>query len=108
MRKEIGKIQKIKFGYGGYQDAMIGVSFTLGGESWGVSDFWGAWAGERCESTQWSEQDRINTLGETSMRISKILDDSKKKDLNDMLNVPIECTFDGNLLKSWRILTEVI
>lgn len=29
MEKRIGKIQKIKFGFGGYQDAQFGVSVTL-------------------------------------------------------------------------------
>jgi hypothetical protein len=45
-RKSIGKIQSATFGMGGYQDAMIGVSWTLGSdkECWGVGDFWGAWA----------------------------------------------------------------
>ncbi len=52
LRKEIGKIQKVSFGHGGYQDAGIGVSFSLGSDkaSWGVHDFWGAWAISRSKS----------------------------------------------------------
>lgn len=33
--RRLGKIKVVKFGLGGYQDMMIGVNFTLGGESWG-------------------------------------------------------------------------
>ena len=50
MENKIGKIKDIRFGKGGYDGAMIGVTFTLvGGDSgWGVIDFWGEWAME-CE-----------------------------------------------------------
>ena len=30
--RRLGKIKVVKFGLGGYQDMMIGVNFTLGGE----------------------------------------------------------------------------
>lgn len=33
-RKELGKIQSVKFGIGGYQDAMIGLTIGIGGNSW--------------------------------------------------------------------------
>ena len=108
MRKQIGKIQKVSFGHGGYQEAMIGISFTLGGEGWGVSDFWGSWSLERSDYAKWSEQDRIDQLGETVMRINKLLNDSKTHNVNNLQDVPIECSFEGNLLKSWRVLTEVL
>jgi len=31
--KKIGKIQSINFGFGGYQDAMLGLSVLLGNDS---------------------------------------------------------------------------
>lgn len=37
MNKELGKIQKAEFGFGGSHDTMIGLTLTLGGKSWGVS-----------------------------------------------------------------------
>ena len=33
---QLGKIQEVKLGFGGYQEVMFGVSFTLGGSGWGV------------------------------------------------------------------------
>lgn len=38
MEKKLGKIQDVKFGIGGYQDAMIGLFITLGNNGWGVGD----------------------------------------------------------------------
>lgn len=110
-RKEIGKIKSIHFGHGGYQDAMIGVSFTLGSDkgSWGVCDFWGSWAIERSDYCKWTEEDRVKQLGEMVMRINGLLADAKVETLNLLQGVAVECTFkDYNTLASWRILTEVI
>jgi hypothetical protein len=108
MRKEIGKIQEVWFGKGGYQDACIGITFTLGGDGWGVGDFWGTWAMKRSSGCQWTEQDRKDTLGETCMKIVELLEKAKKDDISKLKNVPVECVFDGQLLKSWRVLTEVL
>jgi hypothetical protein len=108
MRTEIGKINSISFGHGGYQDAMIGVTFDLGGKAWGVGDFWGTWSMKRSESCQWTEADRIKILGETVMKLNKLLEEAKVSDLKDLKDVPVEVSFENNTLKSWRILTEVI
>ncbi len=42
------------------------------------------------------------------MRINKLLEDSKKTKVRDLTGIPVECSFDGMMLKSWRILTEVL
>jgi hypothetical protein len=50
MYKYLGKIEKVKFGLGGYQEAMLGISFSFqyaGGL--GSSDFKGAWDPENIE-----------------------------------------------------------
>lgn len=108
MRTEIGKIKTVYFGKGGYDDAMIGITFTLGGEAWGVGDFWGQWATKITEGTQWTEESRTTKLGETVMRILQLLQDAKVSKVDDLMNIPVEVSFEGNTLKSWRILTEVI
>ncbi len=108
LRKEIGKIQHIRFGHGGYQDAEIGVSVILTGPGWGVSDFKGYWAGKRGERAEWSEEDRIHALGTIVIWVDSLLTAAKKNDLFDLQSVPVEVTFDGTKLYSWRILTEVL
>lgn len=115
MSIELGKIQSLRFGFGGYDDAMFGVSFTLGGESWGVSDFWGTWppSHKRSEHAKWSEADRINAVYDTQRRLEELMRAAKVKDLNDLVGIPVQCEFDGksswgSRLSSWRVLTEVL
>ena len=107
-RTELGQIGRCEFGLGGYQEAMIGISFTLSGKGWGVGDFWGEWAIDRSEHAKWTEQSRIEALGNTVMRINKLLTDAKAQNVAQLVGKPIEATFDGQILKSWRILTEVL
>lgn len=108
METKLGKISKAEFGSGGYQDSMIGISFTLSGNSWDVGDFWGYWGTDINEYTQWTEQDRKLSLGNTVMRISRLLKDAKCSHVSDLVGVAIEVKFEGNALKSWRALTEVL
>jgi len=111
MEKKLGKIESVRFGHGGYQDACIGLSVTLGNGSWGVGDFKGAWDPEmikRTEHTKWTEEDRTNNIGETVRFLSKLLKDAKVDSVDKLKGIPVEVTFDGNLLKEWRVLTEVL
>ena len=107
IRKELGKIQSIRFGMGGYQDTMIGIRFDLGGNSWGVSDFWGYWA-EHSQYCKWTQAEQKDYLGETVLKINCLLKEANKTDINKLVGVPVEIEFENNTLKSWRILTEVI
>lgn len=107
-RTELGRIQKASFGWGGYQDVMIGLSITLGGKAWGVSDFKGTWGTDRTERTEWSEEDRLRQLGEACMFLKDLLQKTKKQSVEELVGTPIEATFDGNMLKSWRVLEEVL
>lgn len=108
MRKEIGKIQDISFGFGGYQEAEIGISVILSGKAWGVQDFKGTWAIERSDRAKWTEEDRIKLLGEMVMWACKIMKEANVQHLSDLKHIPVEVTFDGNTLHEWRILTEVL
>jgi hypothetical protein len=110
-RKELGKIQSVRYGHGGYQDAMLGISFALGGSGWGVGDFWGYWApslidcGEHCK---WTEADRDADMAKTARRIDALLKDAKVNDVAKLAGIPIEVTFNGMTLESWRVLGEVL
>lgn len=106
-RKELGKIQSVSFGYGGYQEAQFGVSFILGGAGWGVGDFWGTWA-EWSKPCKWTQEDQKDTFGETVVKIRDLLKQAKKQELHQLKGVPVEVTFNNNTLVSWRILKEVI
>lgn len=110
METKIGKIRKIAVGLGGYQDVMLGLSVSLEGKGWGVNDFKGSWGPDiaHSESCKWTEADRRNVHADTMNLIGQLLQDAKKSTVDQLQGVPIEATFDGNILKSWRILTEVI
>jgi len=106
-RTELGKITRASFGLGGYQDAMIGVNWGFGGIGWGVSDFWGQWA-LRSENAKWTEAERVTALGRDCLRLLQILNDANKRTIDELVGVPVQVTFDGNILKSWRVLREVV
>ncbi len=111
MEKRLGKITSVRFGLGGYQDAMLGLSIGLGDGSWGVSDFKGQWDAEsikRSEYTKWTEEDRDRGYSDTMRYLSKLLKEASVNNVADLKGIPVEVTFDGNLLKEWRILTEVL
>jgi hypothetical protein len=111
MRKELGKIKHVKCGFGGYQDAMLGINFELGGDGWGVNtDFYGTWAtfvkcDERCK---WTEKDRDEEYAKALRKLGELLSDAKVRDISELKGIPIECSFDANKLVSWRVLKEVL
>lgn len=112
VRKELGRIQNIRVGHGGYQDAMFGVTFTLGGKGWGVGDFWGAWSPSiiaHDKHSKWTEQERSDQLADVCRRLSALLKDAGVDDVMKLQGQPVEITFkDYSTLDSWRLLTEVL
>ena len=111
MEKKLGKIERVTFGHGGYQECMLGISVTLSSEGWGVGDFKGGWDAELIKHTehcQWTEEDRTKGYDETMRFLSKLLKEAKVSSVDQLKGVPVECIFDGMMLKEWRILTEVL
>jgi len=111
MEKKLGKIKSIGFGYCGYNDTMLGIKYTLEGNAWGVGNSMGGWDAEliKCDKhCKWTEDDRDKNYAETMHYISKLLKQAKVTDISQLKGIPVEATFDGNLLKEWRILEEVL
>jgi len=107
--KELGRISSARFGHGGYQDAQIGLSFSFEGESWGVQDFKGWWTQSvDSKGAQWTEEDRDRHYAEAVRLLDDTLRAAKKTDVAGLVGVPVEATFEGSTLKSWRVLTEVL
>ena len=111
--KSLGKIENVYFGLGGYQDAMLGITFVLSSKEqcWATSDFKGSWDYNLItpdEHSKWTEEDRSKIFIEVIKLISELLKDAKVYRLEDLKNKPIECTFEGNTLVEWRILKEVL
>ena len=111
MEKRLGKIESVSFGLGGYKGAMLGIHVTLGADGWGVGDSKANWDSEQIkwsEHTKWSEEDRDGWYSEIMRYVSKLLKEAKVDSVDELKGKPVEVTFDGNLLKEWRILTEVL
>lgn len=113
LEKRLGKIKSVSFGHGGYQDAQLGLSITFESEKegWGVGKFYGGWDAEMIdcsEHAKWTETDRDKTYSDTMRFISKILKQAKVNTVDQLKDIPVECTFDFNTLKDWRILEEVL
>lgn len=110
-RKEIGFIERATFGWGGYDDVQFGLSLTFrggAGSSWGCSTFVGDWGLDRSDYCKWTEEDRIRGLGNAAWKLRNVLRDAHKQHVAELIGTPIEATFESNVLKDWRILTEVI
>lgn len=103
----LGKITSAEFGFGGYDDAMFGLSLTFQGGGVGICDFIGTWA-TWSEGCKWSMDDQADVFAETVNRLRDTLKAAKCKHVGELIGVPVEVTIDGNRLKSWRVLEEVI
>lgn len=112
IEKKLGKIKAVKFGRGGYNDMQFGLFLTLGDGSWGV----GAsgkhvsmdMSVERTKTTQWTELERSNEYAEEAKDLSRLLNQANVDSVEKLKGIAIEATFDGQMLKSWRILEEVL
>jgi hypothetical protein len=112
MEKQLGKIEKVWFGYGGYQSAQIGIFFTLSfGKSFSTSTGMSDWDPHLIEwrtDSKWTEADRDASFAKICRYISDLLRDAKVDSIDKLVGKPIEVETDGMILKSWRILTEVL
>lgn len=98
-------------GIGGYQDAMLGIHFVFSGDGWGVCSSKEAWDPNMIECSKhakWTEEDRSRQFDEIMRYISDLLKAAKVKTVDQLKNVPVEVEFENQIIKSWRILTEVI
>lgn len=107
-RKELMKITKAEFGFGGYQEAMIGLSLTFETKGSGVGDFKGAWSIERSPHAKWSENDRQKEIFDAVWLLKETLEKAKVMHVSKLVGIPVEVTFEGLSLKSWRVLEEVL
>ena len=108
MRKELGKITRFDVGMGGYDDAMFGLSVTFSFQGSGVQDFIGTWAHKPDERCKWTLKEQGDYWADMCRNIIELLKKAKVKTTTEMVGIPVEVTFDGNRLSSWRILEEVL
>ena len=115
METRLGKIRKVTFGKGGYQECQFGLflHFDFGGSGCfaSVDAGWDAATMECTERCKWSEEDRSKGHDKLCRKLSQILKDAKVDSVHELEGKPIEAQFDKvgfGTLKDWRILTEVL
>jgi hypothetical protein len=113
---KLGKIKKVFFGFGGYQNVQVVYSFILEGQGWGtISVFecgWGHVSEEDLNKTdyryKWTHESRIKQIGENGWKVIQILKDAKVSTLDELKDKPVRVYFNGMQLDRWEILKEVL
>lgn len=109
VRKELGKIKFVRLGFGGYQEAAFGLVLEFEMKGSGVGTFIsGGWNFKPSEHAKWTEDDRRKSQSDLCMEIIDILKKAKVDDVAKLKGIPVELSFDGLMLKSWRVLEEVL
>ena len=107
--EKLGKIEHVYFGFGGYQEAITGLWLTFSMKGSGVSSgISGAWNSEPDKYCKWTKEDQIKQNGEMINNVVDILKKAKVDRVDKLKNVPVKLFFEGNLLKKWEILEEVL
>lgn len=112
IEKFLGKLDKVEFGSGGYDNAMFGFTFGL---RWNgstcCSKFIGTWGSPPTEGAKWTIADQHKIFLECFLDVKKIMTEAKVDDFYQLVGKPIEVTVEGGIcgkVTSWRILTEVL
>lgn len=115
----LGKITRAEFGFGGYQEAMIGIEFTLTTPEGSVDDFWGTWSEDVFKSKDFETPENLKAhiaitdersliYADTTRKIASILQEAKVHSVSKLVGKPVEVIYNGQQLSSWRILKEVL
>lgn len=100
----LGKISSVSFGL---YEGRFGLTTDLAFDGSGCRDFIGNPAVYRdtfqYPQSVWDD-DRLRMLE----RVQQIMEDAGVSDISDLKNKPVEVVVQGNALKSWRILKEVL
>ena len=109
MTQELGKINSFELVK---EDGRLGVKVELVTDGSGVIDStlmaWSPSEIEVTEHTKWREIDRAEELSKIMYKIDELMHQAKVTNMKNMQNTPVEITLENNMLKSWRILKEVL
>lgn len=103
--KTLAKITKAELGHDG--DGRFGLNLVFTGSGIGCGTFEGTWA-QRSEHAQWSLADQAKAFADVMYLLRDTLTKAKRRHADQLVGVPVELTFEGNMLRSWRVLEEVI
>ncbi len=105
MSKELGKISSAKVGFG--EEGRFGFWLQFEGNGMSVG-----WQMVYFPDNVNDDLDSIKGIGIIRFKILHEIQQSlklaKKKSVSELVGIPVEIEFDGMVLKSWRVLTEVL
>ncbi len=108
----LGKITEVRFGAGGYQDIMFGLTVELNSNGVCCTDFisagWYPGVIDPDKDAKWTERERAEQQAEAINTIAHILRTAKIEDIKDLKGRPVEFKTLDRMLVSWRILDEVL
>lgn len=100
--KSLMKIRRAEFGFGGYQDAQIGLhlDFFSGKDESGIA----------VSHSIAVFPDKVGDAGFRAVMVAvqKLLDEAGVSTVSQLKGTPVEVTFDGNEFVDFRVLTEVL
>lgn len=102
--KVLGKITKVRYGFDDH--LTFGAYFHLEGSGFGVVA--SVATGPHHQRNGESLQDFQARMGRVSARLVLAMQEAKVQNLHEMEGKPVEVEFEGNMIKDWRILTEVL
>lgn len=104
--KLLGKITRAEFGLNPDRLFLYGLELDFEMDGSGVCTFKTVNLSDNCK---WeSINDRMKALEANALEIEKILKDAKVNFVSQLKGKPVEVTLEGNMFKSFRILTEVL
>lgn len=106
--RRLGKISRVEYGMGGYNDTMIGLTLTLSGDGWGVGSFIGNWLPVLEENHPEAYSTKCERAVKDLQTIASHLKAAGCLSVSELLNKPVEVTFESAVLIHWRILKEVL
>lgn len=98
--KILGKLTNVKFGSGGYDGAMFGLTVTLEMGHSSCMDFIGVW--------KHPNEAQRPAHADTMMSLIELMEQARVDEVHELEGIPVEVTMDGSVMKSWRVLEEVL
>jgi len=103
--KTLGKITSFKFGI---NEWCMGSFLTLSCDGCCVNTNNVYNCTKHTEYSKWTPEDQKDWAAKALMTLHDWMEEAQVSDVSEMVGIPVEVTWNGNLMKSWRILTEVI
>lgn len=108
IEEKIGRIKKVKFGLGGYQDGEICLEVQIEFKSSGVfGSISGGWANNTpSDNAKWTKESTYKVRSEMLDKVIEALKSARVLSISELEGKLVSCRFEESRLIEWGILTE--